>query len=115
MNTDFLFLNLQKLIPLTEVQKHFLTGILRERKIKKGQLLVQGRNRATLFFFYCKGFIELYYIATDGKEHIVQFASEGWWISDLNSFTRQVRQPLMCRHWKIVLYLNSLQQYRSNV
>lgn len=90
MNTDFLFLNLQKLIPLTEVQKHFLTGILRERKIKKGQLLVQEGTVQRYSFFVVKGLLNSYYIASDGKEHIVQFASEGWWISDLNSFTRQV-------------------------
>ena len=31
-----------------------------------------------------------YFIDSGGQEHIVQFAIEGWWISDLQSFIMQV-------------------------
>jgi CRP-like cAMP-binding protein len=40
-------------------------------------------------FFVTSGLLISYYIDMDGKEHLIQIAPEGWWISDLNSFTRQ--------------------------
>ena len=32
--------------------------------------------------FVCKGFLRSYVIDNKGKEHIIQFAPENWWISD---------------------------------
>jgi len=89
MNTTLLFSSIEKLIALTEEQKSILAGILRERKAKKGQLLLHEGAIQRASFFVTKGLITSYYVGLDGKEHLIQIAREGWWISDLNSFTRQ--------------------------
>ena len=89
MNTDLLFAAIEKLTPLTVEQKNFLAGIVRERKAKKGQFLLHEGAVQKASFFVTSGLLTSFYIALDGKEHQVQIAPEGWWISDLNSFTRQ--------------------------
>jgi CRP/FNR family transcriptional regulator, anaerobic regulatory protein len=94
MNTDLLFAAIEKLTPLTVEQKTFLAGIVRERKAKKGQFLLHEGAVQKASFFVTSGLLISYYIALDGKEHLIQIAPEGWWISDLNSFTRQ-REALL--------------------
>lgn len=41
-----------------------------------------------------EGCLRLYSIDAGGKEHIVQFAFDGWWISDLYSFLTTEPSPL---------------------
>jgi CRP-like cAMP-binding protein len=94
MNTDLLFAAIEKLTPLTVEQKTFLAGMVRERKAKKGQFLLHEGAVQKASFFVTSGLLISYYIALDGKEHLIQIAPEGWWISDLNSFTRQ-REALL--------------------
>jgi len=89
MNTALLFAAIEKLTPLTDEQKNFLGGMVRERKAKKGQFLLHEGAVQKASFFVTSGLLVSYYIALDGKEHLIQIAPEGWWISDLNSFTRQ--------------------------
>ena len=38
--------------------------------------------------FVVKGCLRLYTIDNKGKEHIMQFAPENWWISDMDSFAK---------------------------
>lgn len=90
METALFFTSLEKHVRLAETQKQFLSGILRERKLKKGQFLVHEGSVQRASCFVVKGLLHAYHVATDGKEHSILFAAEGWWISDLNSFTRQV-------------------------
>jgi CRP-like cAMP-binding protein len=67
-----------------------LIGCLRERKVKKGQFLVHEGAVSRCTNFVNEGSVRTYFIDPNGQEHIVQFAIEGWWISDLNSFIMQL-------------------------
>lgn len=89
MNTTLLFSSIEKLVCLTEEQKSFLARILRERKVTKGQFLLHEGAIQRASLFVTGGLLTSYYVGLDGKEHLIQIAREGWWISDLNSFTRQ--------------------------
>ena len=90
MRSDLLITSLQQYIPLTERDQQLIIACLRERKVKKGQFLVHegAVSRCTNFVNECS--VRTYFIDLNGQEHIVQFAIEGWWISDLNSFILQV-------------------------
>lgn len=56
------------------------------RVFKKRQLLIAPGNINRKTHFVRKGLITAYYIDPKGQEHLIQFATEGWWISDLKSF-----------------------------
>ncbi len=61
------------------------------KKLKKGTFLLEAGEICRHLTFVAKGFLRSYTIDAKGEEHIVQFAFEGWWISDLYSYlTSQV-------------------------
>lgn len=89
MKTNLLIESLEKHIPLSENDKALIVSSLRERKVKKGQFLVHEGAVSRYTNFVQEGSVRTYFIDSNGQEHIVQFAIEGWWISDLNSFIMQ--------------------------
>lgn len=58
--------------------------------VKKGEILLHEGQVAKYGFLVKNGCLKSYAIDKSGKEHILQFAPEGWLISDLDSFTNQV-------------------------
>jgi CRP-like cAMP-binding protein len=56
------------------------------RAIKKGEIVLLQEAVCSEMFFVSKGLLRSYTIDKDGKEHVIQFAPEDWWIGDRNSF-----------------------------
>lgn len=90
MKTALLIESLEKHIQLSDSDKKLIISCVRERKVKKGQFLVHEGAVSRCTNFVNEGSVRTYFIDMNGQEHIVQFAIEGWWISDLNSFIMQV-------------------------
>lgn len=90
METHLLIESLKQYVPLTENEQQLIVACLRERRVKKGQFLVHEGAVSRCTNFVNEGSVRTYFIDLNGQEHIVQFAIEGWWISDLNSFIQQV-------------------------
>lgn len=90
MKTELLIESLEREIRLSEPDKELIVSFVRERKIKKGQFLVHEGAVSRCTNFVNEGSVRTYFVELNGQEHIVQFAIEGWWISDLNSFIQQV-------------------------
>lgn len=89
MKTHLLIGSIEKYVTLNDSQKTLIEKSVRERKIKKGQFLLHEGAVCNATSFVTEGSLRTYYTDLEGQEHIVQFAIEGWWISDLNSFIMQ--------------------------
>jgi CRP-like cAMP-binding protein len=53
--------------------------------IEKGQFLLREGEVCRQFFYVEKGLLRYYSIDKKGKEHIIQFAPEGWFVGDRES------------------------------
>jgi CRP-like cAMP-binding protein len=73
-------------VELTDDEVTFFKSLLRPRKLRKRQYLLQAGDVARFENFVSKGLLRAYTVDKTGHEHIVMFAAEGWWISDLYSF-----------------------------
>lgn len=62
--------------------KNYLTV----KKLRKRQYLLQEGDVCKVVAFVENGALRLYRVDEDGTEHIVQFALDGWFITDLYSF-----------------------------
>lgn len=70
---------------VTDEQYDRLNSILESMQLEKGHLLLRAGAACEHVFFVEKGLLRAFTIDGLGKEHIVQFASEGWFISERNS------------------------------
>ena len=50
---------------------------------------MQQGDEAKQEFIIMSGIFRVFYLDDDGKEHIVQFATENWWMSDYISYFNQ--------------------------
>lgn len=80
------FRNFNERAPLTPEEEAFIKQFLTPKKLRKKQYLLQEGDVCKAIAFVEKGALRSYTVDDTGTEHIMQFAVEGWVISDLYSF-----------------------------
>jgi CRP-like cAMP-binding protein len=58
----------------------------KSKSISKGKILLYQGEICSVYYKVLKGCLKSYVIDKSGKEHILQFAPEGWFISDMDSY-----------------------------
>lgn len=58
---------------------------LSEKEVGKGEIILQEGASCRHTFFVAKGLLRAYTVDDQGKEHIIQFAPENWFISERSS------------------------------
>jgi len=76
-------------IHLSDEELTFFHSLLKHKKVKKKNFLLQEGEICDFEAFILKGCIRSYYLDKEGVETILLFAVEEWWISDLTSFSEQ--------------------------
>jgi CRP-like cAMP-binding protein len=75
-------------LTLTEEEYSFWGALQVERKLEKGEYLLRAGDISKYLAFVLKGCLRLYSIDAKGREHILQFAPEDWWVGDIESFSK---------------------------
>jgi len=83
--TDRLLEFLRARMPLTREREAMVRSVVRERRVKKGETLQRAGEVATHGHFVAAGLLRSFSIDDKGREHVLQFAPEGWWLTDVNS------------------------------
>lgn len=78
--------HVSRLVPLNEEEIPPCTSLMIPKRIRKGAYLLQEGDVSKYLAFVTSGCLRSYTIDRKGEEHIVQFAFEGWWITDMYSF-----------------------------
>jgi CRP-like cAMP-binding protein len=86
--------HLQNISPLTSQEVEYVLAHFTSKKLKKHQYLIQEGDVAQYDYFVTKGLLKAYYVNQDGKEHIMQFAMEDWWITDYQSYFNGTKSTL---------------------
>jgi CRP-like cAMP-binding protein len=79
---EILFAYFESKFSLTSEDIAVIKSVFLPRQLKKGEFLLREGEVPRFGAFVEKGFLRSYVIDTKGKEHIIQFAPENWWISD---------------------------------
>src|SRR6476661_2714925 len=80
------FQHFNEKVPLTEDEQEFIKNYLTVKKLRKRQYLLQEGDVCKSVAFVEKGVLRLYRVNDDGSEHIVLFALDGSFMTDLYSF-----------------------------
>ena len=83
---DRLRQHVSRLAPLTDSDVPLCSSFMIPKRVRKGAYLVQEGEVSKYLAFVTSGCLRSYTIDKKGEEHIVQFAFDGWWITDLYSF-----------------------------
>lgn len=78
--------NISKKISLSEEEKLLCQTFFTSKKFRKKQYLLQEGDVCKYTAFVNTGILRSYTIDDKGTEHIIQFALEDWWITDIYSF-----------------------------
>lgn len=83
---EVLLENIDKKISLSTAAIAQLKTFFIPKKYRKKQYMLQQGDVCKYIAFVEKGMLRSYQVDDKGNEHIIQFAPEGWWISDNYSF-----------------------------
>jgi CRP-like cAMP-binding protein len=83
---ELFFKDFNRKVGLTGEEQQQVAAYLTGRKLRKRQYLLQEGDVCKAVAFVEKGVLREYSLGEDGIEHVVQFALEGWHISDMYSF-----------------------------
>ncbi|NBA89162.1 cyclic nucleotide-binding domain-containing protein [Emticicia sp. CRIBPO] len=80
---------IEKIISLTDAEFEYVLSHFRFRKFKKHQFVVQEGLLVENDFFILSGCLKSYSTDANGKEHIIQFGLQDWWITDYQAYYDQ--------------------------
>lgn len=83
---ELFFQKFNEKVPLCREEEELIRTHLTPKKLRRKQYLLQEGDVNKFVAFVEKGVLRSYTIDEKGGEHIIQFALEGWLISDLQSF-----------------------------
>lgn len=81
--------HIEEIIPLSDEEFEYIFGHFHRIKKRKHQYIVQEGEVVSKEFWVIKGCLKSYFFDHNGKEHILQFGSENWWITDYESFVKR--------------------------
>jgi CRP-like cAMP-binding protein len=76
---------LEKMFPITDEQFALFQELFIPRELKKGEIFQREGEVVRYAAFVTSGCLRNYVIDNKGREHVVMFAPENWWIADSNS------------------------------
>lgn len=85
----FLRQHIEAIVPLTDAEFEMVLDHFEPISIKKKQYLIKADKKVTSEFLVVKGCLKSFIHDDAGKEYIVQFAMENWWISDYTAYAKQ--------------------------
>lgn len=81
-----LTLSIQQKVTLSSQEMESIKKFFIPKKIRKRQYLLNAGDVCRHNVFVEKGLLRSYSLDENAHEHVMQFAMEGWWISDMGSF-----------------------------
>jgi len=82
--------HIEEIIKLTDDEFDYILSHFESTRRRKHQSIVQEGQVVNREYWVVKGCLKSYFFDSNGKEHILQFGMENWWITDYESFVKQL-------------------------
>ncbi|WP_207427617.1 Crp/Fnr family transcriptional regulator [Pedobacter sp. SYSU D00535] len=83
--------HIEEIISLTDEEFDFILSHFELVRKRKHQYIVQEGEIVNKEYWVIKGCLKTFFIDNNGKEHILQFGMENWWITDYESYVKQTK------------------------
>ena len=107
MNEHPLRKQIEQIVKLTDEEFDYVLEHFQKKSFKKHQIVLHEGDYAQFDFFVVKGLMRVSRLDSDGKEHILQFGMENWWITDAEAFHQKTKSTMIvdCLEDTLVLSL----------
>lgn len=85
MDSSLILKNVARHIDLTPEESDFFMSLLEPKLLEKKKIYLRAGTVCYNSAFVLSGALKSYTVDAQGKEHILSFATRGWWIADLYS------------------------------
>jgi CRP-like cAMP-binding protein len=85
MHRALIIQHTQKFIQLDEKEQDYFLSLLQEKKLLRKEFLLHENSICEHSAFVLSGCLRAYSVDENGVEHILQFAPQNWWITDMFS------------------------------
>ncbi len=81
--------NIARHVLLSDTEQDQVIAFTEPQVFPPRTILLEAGKICTHSFFVCQGILRSYSVDQNGQEHVVNFASPGWFIADMYSFLTQ--------------------------
>src|SRR6185503_995000 len=92
---DMLRRQIEEIVSLTDEEFDLVLAHFQHRRFKKHQIIIHEGDPVLYEYFVINGLMRVSRVDSDGKEHIVQFAMEDSWITDMQAFHHRTKATLI--------------------
>lgn len=85
---------IESIVTLTDEEFSLVLSLFSTKQYRKHQFLVQEGNFVQHDFFLVHGLTQTFHVDESGKEHIVYFAMDNNWVTDVQAFHLQTKATL---------------------
>lgn len=85
---------MEALLPLTDEEFALIPGYFKPRELSRKAFLIREGQTVTSEYLVVQGLLKSFLYDDAGKEYIIQFAMEQWWISDYPAYKVQGKGEL---------------------
>lgn len=86
--------NIKSHITLSEEEVKDFCDLFEQKTVKKKSFLLKEGEVCKFEGFVVEGLFRVFHIDADGMDQVLYFATENWWITDIDSFTNAVPSQL---------------------
>lgn len=86
--------HIEEIITISDAEFDYILSHFELKKFRKHQYVVQEGNDVDQEYFVLEGLLKSTYLNEDGKEHILQFSMENWWVTDYQAFNNHEKATL---------------------
>lgn len=94
MKHELLLTSFKSYISLTDDEWQLASSLITEKSFKKGEFINKEGEINRFTHLIESGSARVFYINSEGQEHVVQLGIRGWWIGDFPSFITQTKGML---------------------
>ena len=85
---------IEKIVHLTDQEFDYILSHFVTKKFKKHQFVIQEGQSVENDYFILSGCLKSYFTDNNGKEHILQFGMQDWWITDYQAYYDQSKATI---------------------
>ena len=90
MNMDIILAAINDHVTLEAAEADYLSSLLIPKTFRQGELLLESGEPARFLIYVNAGYLMTYYTDKEDTDHVLQFATKGWWSGDWHSLADDI-------------------------